>query len=73
MLPETTGKAEVGVLEDQRICDVGTDDVRQPCQALPLPIALPAKERVKKSRANVLSLTSGRSEMDPRFRGGDEF
>jgi hypothetical protein len=33
---------------------------------------MPAFERVKKSGAKVLSLTSCGSEMDPRFRGGDE-
>jgi hypothetical protein len=32
-----------------------------------------AFERVKESRAKVFSLTSCGAEMDPRFRGGDEF
>ena len=34
---------------------------------------MPAFERVKESRAKVLSLTSCGLEMDPRFRGGDKF
>jgi hypothetical protein len=33
---------------------------------------MPAFERVKESGAKVLSLTSCGSEMDHRFRGGDE-
>ena len=34
---------------------------------------MPAFERVKESYAKALSLTSCGSEMDPRFRGSDEF